>query len=356
MRYNVVMNLSVCIIAKNEEKNLRRCLEALSPLRAEIVLVDTGSTDRTCDIAAEYTDRICHFSWTQDFSAARNFAAQQASHDRILAVDCDEYLQDSDPGTLESLLAFRPEEIGMVTRLNPYPADGEMLRMHEQVARFYDRTRTVWRGKIHENLMPIDAQESVRYYEIPLTFYHAGYEEEGTRREKALRDLEMLKRQLAEEGDDPYTFFQLGQCYTVLGEPRPAAEAYQRGLSMDVDPRLTYVQDMLDGYGYALLDQKRYEEALGLEAVRESFEGRADYSFLMGLIYMNNARFDDAIGSFRKATETARFSVEGVNSYRARYNIGVIYEVCGRIPEAIKWYRACGEYEPAKRRLQDLKG
>ncbi len=348
--------LSVCIIAKNEGRNLRQCLEGLAALQSEIIFVDTGSTDDTLSIASAFTDRICHYAWTKDFSAARNFAADQASHDLILSVDCDEYLRESDPELLIQTVQSHPGQVGMITRLNPYPSDGELLLMHEQVARLYDRRLFTWRGRIHENIAPIRPDDDIRYYELPLSFYHAGYEDGAVRRDKAVRDLEMLQTQLAEEGPDPYTYFQLGQCYKVLGDPAQAAEQYDRGLSMDIDPRLTYVQDMLEGYGYALLDQKLYEKALGLEAVYDLFSKRADFFFLMGLIYMNNARFDDAIREFTRATETSVYSVEGVNSYRARYNIGVIREVCGDTAEAIKMYRACGAYEPARKRLAELEG
>ncbi len=67
------MNLSICIITKNEEQNIDRCLKALVPYGLETIVVDTGSTDRTKQIAARYTDRLYDFPWCDDFSAAKNF-------------------------------------------------------------------------------------------------------------------------------------------------------------------------------------------------------------------------------------------------------------------------------------------
>ena len=78
------MNLSLCMIVKNEEEVLARCLESARPLVEEIVIVDTGSTDRTKEIAAQFTDRIFSFEWTDDFSAARNFSFSKAHGDYIL--------------------------------------------------------------------------------------------------------------------------------------------------------------------------------------------------------------------------------------------------------------------------------
>ena len=72
--------ISVCMITKNEEKKLERCLSSLAPYGFEIVIVDTGSTDRTKEIAAKYTDKIFHFEWINDFSAARNYSLRSEEH------------------------------------------------------------------------------------------------------------------------------------------------------------------------------------------------------------------------------------------------------------------------------------
>ena len=88
--------ISVCIIAKNEEKHIGQCLRHLLPYGMEIVVVDTGSTDETAAIARKYTDKVFGFEWINDFSAARNFAVSQASNNWILVVDCDEYVKELD--------------------------------------------------------------------------------------------------------------------------------------------------------------------------------------------------------------------------------------------------------------------
>ena len=81
--------ISVCIIAKNEEKYIEECLRKLKPYGFEIVVADTGSTDATKEIASRYADKVVDFTWINDFSAARNFCAKQASNNWILALDCD---------------------------------------------------------------------------------------------------------------------------------------------------------------------------------------------------------------------------------------------------------------------------
>lgn len=117
--------ISVCIIAKNEEANIERCLSSLAPYGFEIVVVDTGSTDRTKEIAAKYTDRIFNFEWTDNFSEARNYSLRMASNNWIFMMDCDEWIDSID---IEEMNYFRkkmPEYAGSITRKNITGDPGE---------------------------------------------------------------------------------------------------------------------------------------------------------------------------------------------------------------------------------------
>lgn len=87
-----MITISLCMIVKNEEKVLKRCLDSVADLADEIIIVDTGSTDRTKEIAARYTDKIFDFKWIDDFSAARNFAFSKATKEYIYSADADEVL------------------------------------------------------------------------------------------------------------------------------------------------------------------------------------------------------------------------------------------------------------------------
>ena len=108
---------------------------------------------------------------------------------------------------------------------------------------------------------------------------------------------------------------------------------------------------MIESYGYCLLYLQQYSKALELEGIYSIFSKQADFVFLMGLIYMNNAMFEQAVEQFLKATSISNYSVEGVNSYKAYYNIGVIYECMGKSDEALQYYKECGTYSPAIERI-----
>lgn len=362
----ITLPISVCIIAKNEEKHIEECLKRLKPYHYEIVFADTGSTDRTVEIAAKYTDKIYYFDWINDFSAARNFALAQAENDWILSIDCDEYLESIDVDTLLQLMEQHSYDAGQVLIRNRFTQDGQTSIENIRVSRFFNKKYYHFEGAIHEQLEKKHAgSNSERINEFinppkkaftaPITLLHVGYDaSEAEMREKSLRNIALLEKELESTGADSYLYYQLGQCCMRLNDYEKAYDWFNLGLSMDVDPAQGYVQNMVESYGYCLLDLKRYAEALQLTGIYDIFSTRADFVFLMGLIYMNNARFNEAIEEFKKATTMEQFSIEGVNSYRANYNIGVIYECTRHINEAREYYIKCGEFEPAMKRLIHL--
>ncbi|MDE5865024.1 MAG: glycosyl transferase family 2, partial [Lachnospiraceae bacterium] len=235
------------------------------------------------------------------------------------------------------------------------------------VSRFFNRNYYHFEGAIHEQVERKNTDSNgvhihkvinqpKKAFTAPITLLHVGYDgSEEEMRKKSLRNIALLEKELESTGADDYLYYQLGQSCMRLNDYEKAYEWFNLGLSMDVDPSQGYVQNMVESYGYCLLDLKRYAEALQLTGIYDIFAIRADFVFLIGLIYMNNARFDEAIKEFIKATTMEQFSVDGINSYRANYNVGVIYECTGHIDKAREYYIKCGTFEPARKRLLYLK-
>lgn len=98
------MIISICLICKNEEENIEKCLVSLKNTGLELIVVDTGSTDQTKEIAEKYTHNIYDFTWCNDFAAAKNYAISKASHDMVMVIDSDEYLDQIDIPALEQLI------------------------------------------------------------------------------------------------------------------------------------------------------------------------------------------------------------------------------------------------------------
>lgn len=363
--------LSVCIITKNEEKNIARCLKCLKPYGFEIIVADTGSTDRTREIALQYTEKVYDFPWCNDFAAAKNFAVSKASYPYVMVIDSDEFLEKIDVDKLSQMIKQYPDKVGRIRRRNVFTRNGQQQENQEWINRIFPRDKFHYEGRIHEQITATDGSE-YGTYQAPVVIEHTGYDLTAEeRKEKANRNFTLLiqelerlekeaqqkekeKKNSQEDQQIPYILYQLGKSCYMAEEYGKACEYFSRGLSYDLNPKLEYVIDMVETYGYALLNSGQAETALFFENIYEEFGNSADFQFLMGLIYMNNARFSHAIEEFQKATRHKECRNKGVNSYSAYYNIGVIYECLGKKEDAVKYYKKCGDYQQAKRRLESM--
>lgn len=198
------MNLSICIITKNEEQNIDRCLKALAPYGLETIVVDTGSTDRTKQIAARYTDRLYDFPWCDDFSAAKNFAIEKASHSYVLVLDSDEFVEQLDLSALEKQIVAHPGAVGRIRRRNVFHRNGEEQENREWINRIFAKEYFHYEGRIHEQVTPLRGAESgYRTYETPVVILHTGYDlPEQQKKEKAERNIRLLEQELKQLGWD----------------------------------------------------------------------------------------------------------------------------------------------------------
>lgn len=350
--------ISICVIAKNEEKHMENFLSAIKKHMKnypyELVLVDTGSTDRTVEIAQKYTNKIFHFEWINDFSAARNYALQCASFNWILMLDCDEYIINVKTECFQQMMEQYPRGIGLITLKNHCWAGNSERILTSEGYRFFSRKYYHYEGIIHEQICALDGQ-SHELVSIPLTADHYGYL--GTKEElraKAERNNQLLFRQLEENPDDPYLYFQIGQSYDLIDDAENACYYYGKGLEYDIDPSLEYVYQMVLAYGHSLLALQRYQEALAFENIYDSFPATAEFSCLMGQIYLKNNLYVKAMSAFFKATTIETADTEGANTYTPLYNMGYINELLGDKQSAIQLYKSCGNYEPALQRLAYL--
>jgi len=353
-----MLPISICMIMKNEEKNLRKCLDSVKSLECELILVDTGSTDSTISIAKEYTDNVYHFDWIRDFAAARNYSLSLASNDWVLILDCDEYITSVDLDSLTLFMRKHPDKIGLLSRRNHYEMNQTDSVYTDQVERFFDRRLYHYTGEVHEQVvLKPSAPTSISRRKAPINLYleHSGYM--GTPEElyaKSMRNADILKEMLVKNPNNPYLYFQLGQCYNMLHDDEKALYYYDKGLSFDVDPNAEYVQMMVTGYGHALLHLERYEEALQLQNIYDEFSTSADFICLMGLIYLRTGNLLSAMAEFLKAISHPVAHVEGSNSFIPYYNMGCINELLGDTKTALTLYKKCGSFPMAVNKIQEL--
>ncbi|BBF45212.1 glycosyl transferase, family 2 [Lachnospiraceae bacterium KM106-2] len=343
--------ISVCMIAKDEEAVIGRCLEALKKYEVEIIVVDTGSKDATKEIARRYTEHVYDYTWTHDFAEARNYSISKASNEFILVIDCDEIVTKLDIRRLEEMAEKNKELAGRLTILNDYTKNGMKYCYTDQLTRFFAKEKFEYTGMIHEQVTAKDGKP-YRTYDIPLTIHHLGYDGDlEARKKKTKRNISLLNDMLEQNGADPYVLYQLGKSYSMQEDYADAIPYYDEALTFDLDERLEYVQDMVESYGYALINAGQYEKALGLTGIYDAFAHSSDFVFMIALVLMNNADFAGALQQFEIATKMKNAKVDGINGFLAYYNMGVIKECLGDTATAQKYYKKCGNYEPAKQRL-----
>ena len=162
-----MISISLCMIVKNEEKLLKRCLDSYRPICDEIVIVDTGSTDRTKEIAAGYTDLIYDYPWNNDFAAARNFAFSKANCDYIFSADADEVLDEENRRQFLNLKQVLVPEIDIVQMIYVNSKSHNTVYNFEEEYRpkLFKRLRTFeWISPIHETVrLKKDCQTSFHH-------------------------------------------------------------------------------------------------------------------------------------------------------------------------------------------------
>lgn len=342
------------MIVKNEEKNLKSCLSKVIDFMDEVIIIDTGSTDDTKTIALGFTDKIYDFKWCNDFSKARNFSISKASNDWILVLDADEFITDFSRYTVDEFIknSSNKNKVGRIQRINIMEDLVGNKKYIERVNRLFNKNYFHYEGIIHEQIAALDGKAYDTEI-LDITADHVGYTQAVLNRtDKIKRNINLLKVAVKSDSEDPYLYFQLGKSYYMLKDYKNSALYFEKALSFPLDFRLEYVEDLIETYGYSLINGGKYSEALILENCIKVYSRLPDFHFLMGLIYMNNAKFTQAVKSFLECTKFSYGKVEGVTTYRSYYNIGVIYDVLGFREKAVEYYKMCGDYKPAVKRLK----
>lgn len=322
--------VSVCIIAKNEEKHIEECLRRLKPYGFEIIVTDTGSTDRTKELAAGYADKVLDFAWIDDFSAARNFCAAHASNNWILSLDCDEYVNSIDVSLMRILMQKFPRFTGVI-RLKNLVLDeqGRAGYGTDDVTRLYNRNFYTFDYPIHEQICSrklSEREEMMQCFLLPMEVVHHGYAlSPQEMREKQYRNLDLLYKNLEKNPDDAYTLFQIGQSEYILGNHEKAVAFYERGLATNPSPEFIYVQVMIISLAKAYVKIHREPEAL---ALMDRYAGQcksAKFEFTYAGVCLDNNQPLKALMYYVKTTTMSDADTLGENLMHCYQHIIDLY-------------------------------
>lgn len=264
--------LSVCLIVKNEEEMLGACLESVADLADEIVVYDTGSTDRTVEIAREAGAKVIEGYWDDNFARARNAALEQASGEWVLSIDADETFL-SDPQPLRRLLSDDRSDIeAFMVAIENLHGVGSTRTVHTAV-RMFRRSSCVWRHRLHEQIGAVDdPTRGLRTsYLTGGRIIHRGYVAEVfASRGKAERNLALAKASLDDgELSRPYALMNYGRALEAAGRSEEAIETLREAMEI-ADGATTRRVGMMNLI-YILSRLQRYDEALDCVGELRSF-------------------------------------------------------------------------------------
>jgi tetratricopeptide (TPR) repeat protein len=224
------LTLSLCMIVKDEEEMLPRCLAAVRDAVDEIVVVDTGSKDRTREIALEFGATLIDFEWTGSFSDARNVSFDAATGDWLMFLDADEVLVEGDGERLRALTGqtWREAHYLLETNHTGTLEDGTAVT-HNALRVFRNRPGLRFEGRIHEQIaqhLPAFLPERLAVSDVRIDHYgYLGAVRDA--KEKSRRNIELLERQVAEGLDSPFLAFNLGSEYAAAGDTAAALEQFE---------------------------------------------------------------------------------------------------------------------------------
>ena len=347
--------ISLCLIVKNEERVLRDCLDSVSPWVDEMIVVDTGSTDRTVEIATAAGAKVFFFPWCDDFSAARNESLAHATGDWLFWMDADDTLPAACGSRLRDLAFLAEDRVtGFLLQVHIPPAPGETgFTIVDHVKLFRNLPDLRFEGRIHEQILEAIYRHGGQVERSDLYVVHSGYDysPEG-QQQKRVRDLTLLEKDLAERPNHPFVWFNIGMTAYHLKDYARAVPALERCLTL-AKPQESIVRKV-----YAMLAGSHLEQGDTTGARDWIEKGLAQFPhdpellFRAGIVYREAGDLIAAERSYRTLlTEREVGHIDSLDvtmtGYKAHHNLALIYQDMGRLAEAEAAWRAAVTDNPA---------
>jgi tetratricopeptide (TPR) repeat protein len=348
------MAISLCMIVKDEADNLPSCLESVRDIVHELIVVDTGSTDATRDIAAEYGAQVYDIPWDNDFAAARNAALQAATGDWVLVLDADEMLVPHAAAALAGLDRGEPwAEVpaAQVVMVNLIRLEvGAPQAPYNLVSRFFRRLPGItFQRPYHETVDDSVAallRQQPQWQVVTLdsvAIHHTGYQATVVaQRQKFARAQTIMEGYLEEHPTDSYLLNKLAALYLEQGHTADALAMLDRAIAQpEVDDLTGY--ELHYHRGLALREQHPTQaEAAYRQALAQPVSPRLKLGAYLNLGSLQKARgqLADAAGQFQQAVAIdPAFAL-------AHYNLGVVYRAQEQLEESIAAYQRAIDLDP----------
>ena len=347
--------VSLCMIVRDEEQVLAECLESAKPHFDEIVVVDTGSIDKTKEIAGKYADRIVDFRWVDDFSAARNESLKHATGDWIFWMDADDTLPKETGEAIRRAAESAPDDVVAFIVPVRFVDDGSAAggTQVDHVKLFRNFPGLSFEGRIHEQVLPSLREAGGRIARLDALVLHTNYDnsEEGQRR-KHERDRALLDLDLKERPGHPFVLFNIGMTHHYCDEHEAAVRRLRESIEA-AGPNDSHIRK-----AYALIvgSQRKLgkiDEAMATceEALAE-FPDDPELLFNCAVLFTEKRRLYDAAQAYRKVLESdpaGYFSSfdHGILGYKTHHNLAGVYAQMKDYEKAKHWWLRAIEEAPS---------
>ncbi|MBG9544725.1 hypothetical protein ABE29_18765 [Cytobacillus firmus] len=337
--------ISLCMIVKDEEKVLDRCLTSVMGIIDEIVIVDTGSTDNTKNIAIKHTDFVYDFEWTNNFSEARNYAASKATGEWILVLDADEFVDPENLKQSISEIKQHDNQYGIyaVNIINFAGEKGESIAQHKHGRIYRNDGNIEFYRSVHEQLRA--KHGSVNFAVSSLVIYHSGYLSNIVReKEKITRNSTLIQNELGNSTSVAFDYFNLGNEFKREGKMEEALDSFIKAYKEKNSNQLSWVSFCLCNIVECLISLKRYDNAL--EVIKDAevvYSNSADFTFFKGEIYLLQHRYKEAKRIYSSLIRNSKKYYDIIKSpdfleYYPYRRLGYIFELEGNLKESVKSY------------------
>lgn len=340
------MSLSLCMIVKNEEDNLSRCLDSVKDIVDEMIIVDTGSTDSTVDIIKSYGAKPYYYEWNDNFSDARNYSLEQATCDWILIMDADDELERDDKQLLLELIRDLDAE-AYFTHTLCYVGDkpGSDVIMNLNVRVIKNNKDYRFTGAIHEQIGSniVQINKDAKIMTIPVRFHHYGYmDKDVAEKNKRERNIRIIEGCLSENPEDTFMLFSMGNEYYSMGDYNRALEYYTKSYEK-FNPNIGFSSKLVIRMVMAYDELRLYDKALGMiDEGLMYFPEYTDLEYLRGCILHKQGKYTLSIQSYKKCIsmgEAPAFLqfIIGVGGFRAYNALSEIHYLMEDYDEAYKY-------------------
>ncbi|RYD03048.1 hypothetical protein N752_21800 [Desulforamulus aquiferis] len=335
-----MVSISLCLIVKNEEENLPRCLSSIKDYIDEIIIVDTGSEDNTIEIALSFGARVIEEAWQNNFSHARNVGLCQAKGEWILFLDADEEVMPNNLGQLRDLPSQTAD--GFFIQILNIDDKGNTIKQ-SALRLFRNNPLHRFRGSIHEQIIDsiLEHNPEAQFQHLDLIVKHTGYQGKSiTQKDKIQRNLNILNCEFEQGNQSPFLLFNLATEYLRSGDFPKALHFYDLA-EPQLEPWVSYSHLLGKKKIQCLILLEDYQSAL--EVTNEYLHLYPDYTdllFLKASIYYHKKDFINSLQTFRECLKLGEapgsyVSEEGVGSFKAERSINRILELLKQsdIPE-----------------------